>query len=412
MSESPFKALLQQGVLAYSRRDATAAKKALDEAAALAATTNELGQVAMLHRRFGRFEESVRILRRIVTKEPELPDTYLQLALVDATTPDDVDRMVSLHGATTDGETRIKLGFALGKIFQDAGDYEKSYAYYEGANRAQRSTLTYSIDDDAAELTAIISTFTEKTFVAPRPAGDATSQPIFIVGMPRSGSSLIEQILASHRSVLGGGEMNLMGRVQNTMEHEAGSLASFVAGRPDLRPWAAAYLEPVLAALKQSRKSRFTDKQLLNFKRIGLIKLMFPDARIVHCVRNPLDHLFTIWRRPFGDDKIGYAYDQRELGAYYRLYTAVMEHWDRVLPGFVFHQRYEDIVADPEASMRALLAYCNLDWDPAVIEFHRTERGVTTNSFAQVRKPLYGDSVGLAEPYRHHLGPLIEAAGL
>lgn len=139
---------------------------------------------------------------------------------------------------------------------------------------------------------------------------------------------------------------------------------------------------------------------------------MFPKARIVHCVRNPLDHLFTIWRRSFGRERIPYAYDQQELGAYYQLYAKMMRHWDRVLPSFVYHQRYEDLIANPEIEMRKLLEFCNLGWDPACLEFHRTERGVVTNSFAQVRKPLYTDSVGMAEPYRHHLGPLIAAAGL
>lgn len=412
MTDSPFKQLLGEGMVAYARQDPTAAAAALQQALALASTSNELGQIAMLHRRFGRLEESVSVLRRIVEMHPDRPDSYLQIALADAATPGDVDRMVALHDSTTDAATKAKLGFALGKIFQDAGEYDKSYGYYEGANAANRGLVSYSAEDAAAELEMFTSTFSEAFFRELKPSGDTATQPIFIVGMPRSGSTLIEQILASHPSVLGGGEMNLMRRVQNTMVDSAGSVPAFVASNPDMRPWAAAYLEPVKDALKQAGKTRFTDKQLQNFKRIGLIKLMFPNARIVHCLRNPLDHLFTIWRRPFSTDSVPYSYDHEELGGYYRLYRKVMEHWDCVLPGFVYHQRYEDIVASPEAAMRKLLEYCNLEWNPACLEFHRTERGVVTNSFAQVRKPLYADSVGLAEPYRHHLGKLIAAAGL
>ncbi len=412
MSESRFKHFLQEGMLAYSRHDAASAMPFLEQALAEATNQGEMGQVALLHRRFGRLDEAVEIFRRIIAMHPDQPGSYLQVALSDAATADETERMVELHRQTTDEETRAKLGFALGKIFQDSGDFERSYAYYAEANTSHRAGLAYSTASDAADFEAMMEIFSAELFAKPPPPTDTTTQPIFIVGLPRSGSTLLEQILASHDSVLGGGEMSLMVRVQGTMKQHGGSLAAFVASAEDYRPWAAAYMEPMREALRQTGKQRFTDKQLDNFKRVGLIKLLFPNARIVHCVRDPLDHLFTIWRRLFAGKNVAYGYDQQELGAYFRLYAKMMQHWDRILPGFVYHQRYEDMIASPESEMRKLLSYCNLDWDPACLEFHRTERGVVTNSFAQVRKPLYADSVGMAEPYRHHLGPLIEAAGL
>lgn len=412
MSESRFKHFLQEGMLAYSRHDAAAAMPLLEQALAEATTDGEMGQVALLHRRFGRLDEAVEIFRRIIATHPDQPGSYLQVALADVATAEETDKMVELHRTAEDNETRAKLGFALGKIFQDSGDFERSYSYYADANASYRAGLTYSTERDAADFETMMGLFSAELFAKPPPPADTTTQPIFIVGLPRSGSTLLEQILASHPSVLGGGEMSLMVRVQSTMKQHAGSLAAAVASIEDYRPWAAAYMEPMREALQQTGKQRFTDKQLDNFRRIGLIKLMFPNAKIIHCVRNPLDHLFTIWRRTFAGKNIAYGYDQQELGAYYKLYAKLMSHWDRVLPGFVYHQRYEDMIANPEPEMRRLLAYCNLDWDPACLDFHRTERGVATNSFAQVRKPLYADSVGMAEPYRHHLGPLIEAAGL
>lgn len=171
--------------------------------------------------------------------------------------------------------------------------------------------------------------------------------------------------------------------------------------------WAGAYLAPVKQAL--GTKHRFTDKNLDNFRRIGLIRLLFPEARIVHCVRDPLDTCFSIWRRLFGGDSVPFGYDQAELGRYFALYRDLMRHWQKVLPGFIYDQIYEHLVATPEPAMRQLLAFCRLPWDARVLDFHTTERGITTASAAQVRQPVYADSIGAAQAYAPHLKPLLAA---
>lgn len=171
MTDSNFARLLQEGIEAYARHDAASAASVLAEALAVASTTSELGQIARLHRRFGRLGEYLMIHRRIIETAPNVPDSYLQLALADAATSTEVDSMVRLYDESADPETKAKLGFALGKVFQDAGDFERSYAYYDGANAAHRSTLTYSVEEDAADLHEIASTFTSELFAKAHPRG-------------------------------------------------------------------------------------------------------------------------------------------------------------------------------------------------------------------------------------------------
>ena len=205
--------------------------------------------------------------------------------------------------------------------------------------------------------------------------------------------------------------MNLIDRLEATMleQSHVASLVEFVgkAAPAAMEGWAGAYLAPVKQAL--GTKHRFTDKNLDNFRRLGLIKLLFPEARIVHCVRDPLDTCFSIWRRLFGGDSVPFGYDQAELGRYFALYRDLMRHWQRVLPGFIYDQVYEDLVATPEPAMRQLLDFCRLPWDARVLDFHTTERGITTASAAQVRQPVYADSIGAAQAYAPHLKPLLAA---
>ncbi|MBI4921781.1 MAG: sulfotransferase [Devosia nanyangense] len=413
MTDTTFDQLMEHARQGYARARPDEAIAALSKATLIAQSVAQLREVYRTHRRFGRFEHALAVLREIMMREPGIASDYLQLALTFGFTEinDDVRAMLALDERATEPKDRAVLGFALGKVFQDLGEIDRSFAYYARANAEHRRTLTYSIDDAAAEIDATIRTFDADLMRRFEGKGDPEASPIFIVGLPRSGSTLTEQILATHQDVYGGGEMHLMGSVAGTMRQQAGSVAAFLATNPDLRPWANAYLSPVLDALRIDGrgKSRFTDKQLDNFKRIGLIKLLFPRARIIRCLRDPLDNLFTIFRRPFGGNNVAYSYDQQELAAYYRLYRKMMAHWHDLLPGAVLDVSYEQLVADPEPSMRRLLDFCGLDWDPACLEFHRTERGIPTNSFAQVRQPLYADSIGMAQAYRPFIAPLVAA---
>lgn len=408
---SAFEQLMERARQAYAAGRATDAIAALDEASALAKAADQFRLIAGTHRRFGRLHHAASALREVLRHDPRAVDAWLHLSLLeDAGGLADADlvAMQRLHGGL-DGAGRIPLGFALANAYAARDDHEQAARYYAEANAARRAGLDFSIEAAANEIAALMAAFTPDFFARFAGAGNADVSPIFIVGMPRSGSTLTEQILASHRDVLGGGEMTLLPRVEKTMLQTTGRASLGDAldriGPAALLDWAAAYLEPVRAAL--GGKRRFTDKTLDNFLRIGLIRVLFPRARVVHCRRDPLDTCFSIWRRLFGSDTVPYGYELSELGSYYRLHELLMAHWARVLPGFVFAHSYERLVDASEPSIRALLEFCGLDWDPACLAFHRTERGVATASAVQVRRPLYDASIGAAEPYRQYLRPLI-----
>ena len=405
-----FNAAFERGRQAYAAGEPAVAIAALEQAAAVAGEASQLRSLAGLHRRFGRLELAVAALRRVLAFEPGAADAHLHIALMLDHADEDGDLRAALaayeHANASD---RIPLGFALGKIYEDIGQVDRAFAFYAGANAARRKGLTVSIDQIATEFAAIEETFTPELFRRLADFGLPEERPIFIVGMPRSGSTLTEHILASHPEILGGGEMNLMPRVEATMTQQAGSLATFLAEvEPGtLSQWAHAYLDPVKQAL--GTRTRFTDKNLDNFRRVGLLKLLFPNATIVHCTRDPLDTGFSIYRRLFGHGIVEWGYDLREIGAYHRLYRSLMDHWHRVLPGSVLDHSYEELVAHPEPAIRRLLDACGLVWDPRVLDFHRTERGVITASATQVRRPVYADSVGTSAAYRAHLAPLADA---
>jgi len=411
---SPFDALMEEARQAYAARRPAEAIVALQRASALATSGNQFRSIAHTHRRFGRMELAAAAFRAVLQHEPRATDAYLHLSLLQKwRAPDnDLRTMLALYDTGTADE-RIPLGFALGKIYDDLGDIDRSFAFYGAANASRRAQLAFSMADTAAQFAATKALFTPALFARFAGAGNTAEQPIFIVGMPRSGSTLTEQILASHPAVLGGGEMNLLDRVEATMLHDSrsddlGEFLGKVAPRA-MAAWAGAYLQPVHQAL--GSKTRFTDKNLDNFRRVGLIRLLFPNARIVHCTRDPLDNALSIYRRLFGGNSVPFGYDQSEIGHYHQLYRDLMRHWHDVLPGFVYDHSYEALVAEPEPSMRKLLEFCRLDWTPTVRDFHKTERGITTASATQVRQPVYAASVGIADAYHPHLQPLIDALG-
>jgi len=220
--------------------------------------------------------------------------------------------------------------------------------------------------------------------------------PVFIVGMPRCGSTLIEHILASHPQIHGAGELVQL-------------RALFEAGDPGSRPIAEAALEKLRRCAP--RAARIIDKDLCNFLHLGFIHRIFPRARIVHCRRNPLDTCFSAYTKLFAGD-FGFTYEQRELGSYYRRYHALMAHWRSLLPGQVFMEiDYEALVSDPQTETHRLLEFLDLPWNEACGRFFDTRRIVNTASFAQVRRPIYRSSVGSASTLRSHLEPLIETLG-
>ncbi len=303
----------------------------------------------------------------------------------------------------------ILLHFALGKLWEDAGEYERAFRHFLEGNRLKRAGSNYDEARQVAFYHNYIRYFDSVFMNSHSGAGTDDELPVFIVGMSRSGTTLVEQILASHPLVHGAGELHLL---RQCLYLELGSVAS-----DDELPQRLVCLDDkgmnrigarYSAAARElaPAAARVTDKLPGNMALVGLIHLIFPRARIIHCVREPLDTCVSCFSKHFttGHD---FSYELGELGRFYRLYEELMQHWRTVLPpGRMLEVRYEDMVADMEAQARRLLAYCGLPWNDACLRFYESARPVRTASLAQVRRPIYASSVGRWKRYESYLLPL------
>jgi tetratricopeptide (TPR) repeat protein len=356
-----------------------------------------LSEKGALLSHLGRLTEACSAFDEALTLEPTWVDAWYNKssAKTFVNRDPDIDSMEGLLGRCPYRD-RLLLHFALGKAYMDTGDADRAFAHWHEGNRLKRAATDY---DASAAARQMAMSAVEPPNVDPR---DATTEarlsdaPVFVVGMPRCGSSLIEQILASHPDVHGAGELMRLRTFFETSE-------------PGDRPIADMALERMRRF--SPRAARIVDKDLCNFLHLGVIHRVFPNARIIHCRRNPLDTCFSAYTKLFAGD-FGFTYEQRELGLHYRHYHALMAHWRSVLPQRIFMEiDYETLVSEPRDETRRLLQFLDLPWNEACMRFFENSRIVNTASFAQVRRPIYRSSVGRAQALRTHLQPLIEALG-
>jgi len=324
---------------------------------------------------------------------------------------DDLDVMQSAVEAPDAGpEERMHLEFALGKGYEDKRNYSTAIEHLHRGNALHRRTFDYSIEQDATAFANLQSVFDSQFFERWSGAGIENATPVFIVGMPRSGTTLCEQILASHPDVHGGGELRYLARaIAERFPMVDG--VDYTAALADARAEGfKAIGQRYVAAIRELDADirHISDKLPNNFLNVGMIRIVFPNARIVHCMRDPRDTCYSIYKNFFSARGHYYAYDMVELGRYYRLYSDLMAHWNAVLPGVMYALRYEDLVQEQEGTTRALVDACGLDWDPACMEFHKTRRPVATISASQVRQPMYSGSVGAWKNVEASLEPLLE----
>ena len=303
--------------------------------------------------------------------------------------------------AALDEERRVDLHYALGKALGDLGRREAALDHLVAGGRLVRRRVAYDEAATLEEMAAIQASFPAERFAARRASPAAGPVPVFVFGMPRSGTTLVEQILAAHPAVAAAGE--------RTELHRAATAAGFPAAPDDtLAARLVADHAARLGALAP-RAACVVDKTPAHFRLAGLIALGSPQARMVHTLRDPLDTCLSCFSVRFAAGQ-EFTYDLGELGRYYRAYARLMDHWRRVLPaGALLEIRYEDLVADLEGQTRRILAHCGLDWHPACLEFHHVRRPVRTASAAQVRQPLYRDAVGRAASWGALLDPLVAA---
>jgi tetratricopeptide (TPR) repeat protein len=305
---------------------------------------------------------------------------------------------------------QIELHFALAKAYDDVGRRHESFQQLLAGNALKRRQIPYEETATLAAFERIRTVFTPELMRTFQDAGESSSVPLFIVGMPRSGTTLIEQILASHRQVFGAGELpNLHNAVVRLSPTDHGICAfpdvMLNISSEHLLRLGAGYVAEV-ARLAPNAK-HVLDKMPSNFLFVGLIHMALPNARIIHAVRDPVDTCVSCFTKLFAAGQY-HTYDLAELGRYYRHYQALMEHWHSVLPpGRILDVRYEDVVADLEGQARRMIAHCGLEWNTRCLAFHENARPVRTASATQVRQPLYPSAVGRAQPYEQFLRPLL-----
>lgn len=371
----------------------------------------------------GRTDEAIAAYRKAVTIVPQLGEAWWSLANLKTFRfePADIETMRSAL-ARSDGshEDRFHLHFALGKALEDDCRHEESFAHYSSGNALRREAIRYEADETTAFVTRSKALFTPAFFATRTGSGCPRPDPIFIVGLPRSGSTLVEQILSSHSQVEGTMELpDIVALVREvTRDGEAagsradrsrypGVLADLDADR--LRQFGERYLDSTQVQRK-TNAPYFIDKLPNNWQHVGLIHLMLPNARIIDARRHPMSCGFSVFKQHFARGQ-HFSYRLEDIGRYYRDCVAFMAHLDDLLPGRVHRVHYESMVADTESEVRRLLDYCGLPFEASCLRFHENERAVRTPSAEQVRRPIYRESLEQWRNYERWLDPLAEALG-
>ena len=387
--------------------------KALGLEPRLVAAWNELGLTQADSGEFAKAQESY---QQALSIDPAYTKAYLNLSKTRRFSEADEALCQTmekwLQRSDLANDSRSDLHFALGKIYDDREHYETAFSHYRQGNEAHLGR--YDPEHALAELDTLRYTLTESWINAHRKDGHPSTRPVFIVGMPRSGTSLVEQIIASHPEAFGAGELSDISRLTQA---SLSSGVSYPEGVAEISPSALySVAQKYLQALdcRDDTAFRVTDKMPGNFRYIGFIRALFPNAKLVYCRRHPLDVCLSIYFRHFINGH-HYAYDLRHLATEYAIHQQLMAHWHEVLPGVIHEVEYEKLVSDQEAQSRLLLAHLGLSWHESCLNFHQASRTVRTASSWQVRQPIYDRSIGRWRhyaPFLRELRETLEAFGL
>jgi tetratricopeptide (TPR) repeat protein len=372
--------------------------------------------IGHVQKTLGRRADSEASYKAALAMDPGIAEAYWSLADLKNYTLDDAEVETMQRLLTSDKRepsNEAQLHFALGKAFEQREQYADAFAHYARGNALRRLDEPFDIEQFESRTARIRALFDAGFFAQRAGSGDPSPAPIFIVGLPRSGSTLLEQILASHSRVEG--TMELPNILNITRQFD--DMVASRDGYPETVGTAPAGLLTALGsryldetAPLRSGREHFTDKLPNNFSHVGLIHAILPNATIIDARRHPMDCCFSTFKQHFAKGQT-FSYDLDDLGHYYRCYLSLMDHWDAVLPGKVLHVQHEDLVRDPEANIRRLLDHCGLPFEPACLKFHETRRSVRTASAEQVRQPLYTSGVGHWRHFEKELQPLRQALG-
>ncbi len=365
----------------------------------------------------GQFEEAAQCHRRALALKPDLAEAHYNLAINSKARLDreEIARLEELLAAGNQPPRQfINFNFTLGKSYEDLGEYDRAFDCFRKANELKNQEVDFDPEGLEHYVSTVIETFTPEYFAERAGFGSESELPVFIVGMPRSGTTLLEQIIAAHPRAAGAGELQTVRQLISDLPELLGSPSLYPICAEEIDETnaprlAARYLE----ALREhsAEADRITDKMPNNFLRLGLIATIMPRARLIHTRRDALDTCLSCYVQNFARGMY-FSYDLANLGFYYRQNERIMAHWREVLPSTILEVPYEELVADQERWSRRIVDHCGLEWDPACLSFHEHERTVRTASFWQVRQPIYASSIGRWRHYDAHLGPLKEALGM
>jgi tetratricopeptide (TPR) repeat protein len=372
----------------------------------------------------GRIDEAIAEFRESLRLDPNNSQALASLSGFLTTgqfrfSDEERQRMQAL-AARTDlpSDDLCRLHFALGRVHDKAREHDPAFEHFRRANELRRELMArrgavYDPEAFRRQVDRLIAFFTPDWFARVRSFGSESDLPIFVVGMMRSGTTLAEQILASHPRVHGAGELRDIGRIVDSLPQRLGATEEYPECLQRLdAPTAQTLAETYLQRLRQlgGEAVRVVDKMPANSLHLGVIATLFPRARIIHCLRDPIDTCLSCFFQNFGEPH-PFTHDLNHLGQYYQEHKRLMAHWTRMLPVPLFELRYEELTADQQAVSRRLLDFCGLDWDERCLRFNETQRPVRTSSILQVRQPLYRSSVGRWKRYEQYLKPLLEALG-
>jgi tetratricopeptide (TPR) repeat protein len=375
--------------------------------------------IAHAQKTLGQRDEAVASYRHAAACRPGFGDAYWSLANLKTYrfTVEELERLRALQADPAIGAVdRFHLCFALGKALEDEGSFVESFHYYELGNALKHAESRYSPEVIENNTRQQIEVCTPELFARHRGAGVQDADPIFIIGLPRSGSTLLEQILASHSQVEGTQELPNIQQIVATLRGRDPDpsnpryprvLAELSAAQ--IRQLGEKYLEGT-RIYRTGGKPHFIDKMPNNFRHLGLIRLMLPNAKIIDARREPVACCFSNLKQLFAKGQ-EFTYSVEDIARYYRTYLELMGHWDRVLPGWVLRVQHEDVVDDLEGNVRRILDFCGLEFEPQCVEFHKTVRSVRTASSEQVRQPIYREGLEQWKNFEPWLQPLVDALG-
>jgi len=362
--------------------------------------------LAAYYEQSGKFEEAKKIYREILKSDPSYTIADKSLSLIHKyKLGDDHIKMMEEKMSSDLGEESLQiLSFALGKAYEDIGNYEKSFKLYDTGNKLYSKKITYDLKNDVNYFKKIKKVFEKKNI---SPLDDYGQKIIFVVGMPRSGTTLTEQILSSHKNVYGAGELNYLKEAIEKNLFIENDGADLCAGnlKPEMLKEIKDYYLKKIKIFK-NEKEYLVDKAPLNFKWIGFILAIFPNSKIIHCSRDPMDVCWSNYKNTFSSRSMDYTYDFNNLAGFYKTYDDLMKFWFEKFDNKVFSMVYENLIINKEIETRKILKFCNLSWDDKCLDFHKNKKSVSTASLAQVRQPLYTSSVERWKAYSKDLGVL------